>query len=422
MLDRVIIKNISSLFSIRIAGYVIPLLTLPYLVRVLDPQGYGTFIYCVAISQYFIIAVNYGFDLSATKLIAEEKNDINKVSSLFWNVFSIRLTIALIGFLILFLVSFISEEINDLFSILSYCYISAIAAAFFPQWLFQGKEQLGVISIVRIVSQLMTIPFIFMLVKSENDINIVAFLTSLPCVVVAIFSSILIYKRQWLVFCKPSLKKMVEQIVNGWHVFISTAAISLYTTSTVVVLGITCGPASVGIYASANKLLQAAIGILTPLTASFYPRINSLLKDDEGKALDLIRYALKVLISITILMAFCIYFLSPFIVELLYGEKFSRSAVLLQLMSVLPLLVSLSSVFGLLVLLPFDLKKQYTKIYLFSGVLSLTMVTILSKYFDAEGAAVSMVLTEILVLTLMALVIRAKKIPVFNNSVSTQSS
>ena len=91
-------------------------------------------------------------------------------------------------------------------------------------------------------------------------------------------------------------------------------------------------------------------------------------------------------------------------------------------MSVLPLLVSLSSVFGLLVLLPFDLKKQYTKIYLFSGVLSLTMVTILSKYFDAEGAAVSMVLTEILVLTLMALVIRAKKIPVFNNSVSTQSS
>ena len=161
MLDRVIIKNISSLFSIRIAGYVIPLLTLPYLVRVLDPQGYGTFIYCVAICQYFIIAVNYGFDLSATKLIAEEKNDINIVSSLFWNVFSIRLTIALVGFIILYLVSFISDEINNLFSILSYCYISAIAAAFFPQWLFQGKEQLGVISIVRVVSQIVTIPFIF---------------------------------------------------------------------------------------------------------------------------------------------------------------------------------------------------------------------------------------------------------------------
>jgi len=67
MLVSVIIKNISSLFSLKIAGYIIPLITLPYLVRVLEPVGYGMFAFCLAIIQYFSIAVNYDFDLSATK-------------------------------------------------------------------------------------------------------------------------------------------------------------------------------------------------------------------------------------------------------------------------------------------------------------------------------------------------------------------
>lgn len=86
MFDHVIIKNILSLFSIKVASYIIPLVTLPYLVRVLEPQGYGLLGFSAAIMQYFAIATSYGFDLSATNKIAKE-NSKKKLAIFFGMLF-----------------------------------------------------------------------------------------------------------------------------------------------------------------------------------------------------------------------------------------------------------------------------------------------------------------------------------------------
>jgi PST family polysaccharide transporter len=91
MFDKTIIKNISSLFSIQVASYIIPLITLPYLVSTLGVEGFGYLGFSLAITQYAILIINYGFDLSATSAIAKCRNNISKVSEIFWYVLSIRL-------------------------------------------------------------------------------------------------------------------------------------------------------------------------------------------------------------------------------------------------------------------------------------------------------------------------------------------
>lgn len=413
MLDRVIVKNISSLFSLKVAGYIIPLITLPYLVRVLEPVGYGTLAFCLAIIQYFSIIVNYGFDLSATKRVSESNNDKVKISIIYWNILATRLLVAIVGFFVLCLLPFVFESLDEIFPILLVAYLIVISDAVFQQWLFQGKEHLGTISIIRIISQLITIPLLFLLVKSPDDIWITAILTSLPAIFTALCSCYLISKKRWISWSKPTFSEMKAQLVDGWHLFISSAAISLYTTSTTVLLGIICGAESVAIFVSANKLLQAALSIYSPLTASFYPRINSLMAESHHKALDLIRYVLSLQIKITLLISLCMYFLSPLVVKILFGDEYQRSSDILQIMSVLPFIIGLSNVFGILVLLTHNYRKEFSTIVMLSGVFSLITLIPLSILYDAEGAAVSVVITEIIVALLMFLQIKKYQIPVF---------
>jgi PST family polysaccharide transporter len=413
MLDKTIIKNISSLFSIRVAGYIIPLITLPYLVRVLEPIGYGKLGFCLAIIQYFIIAVNYGFDLSATQKIAQSNDDKLKLSLIFWNVIAVRVLISLAGLILLFLLSIIFENIASLLPTLLCAYVAVFAAALFPQWLFQGKEQLGTISIIRIVLQVIQLPFLFLYVKSTDDIWLAALLSSMPSLIIVAFSVYLISKRHWITWVMPSLGGMKKELKDGWYLFLSTAAIGLYTTSTTVILGIIAGPVSVAIYISANKLLQAAQGIYSPISASFYPRINNLMSKSKTEALEMIRYLMKVQTAITFGISICLFIFAPYVVNLLFGPEFERSSSVLRIMSVLPIIIGLSNIFGVQVLLSYGYKKEFSTILLISGFISLITLIPLCYFYQSEGAAISVVITEFIVTALMLRYVLNKKIPLF---------
>jgi O-antigen/teichoic acid export membrane protein len=413
MLDKTIIKNISSLFSIRVAGYIIPLITLPYLVRVLEPIGYGTLGFCLAIVQYFTIAVNYGFDLSATQKIAQNRDDKLKLSVIFWNVILVRVLIALFGVGFLLLLSIAVKSVVTLLPILLCAYVSVFATALIPQWLFQGKEQLGTISIVRVVLQVVNIPLLFLFVKSTDDIWVAALLSSLPPLAIVMFSAYLIIKRQWLYFIMPSPECMKQELQDGWHLFLSTAAISLYTTSTTVLLGIISGPVSVAIYVSANKLLQAAQAIYSTISASFYPRISNLIKKSKEDALAMIRYLMKIQFILTVGISICLYTFSPFVVELLFGIEYEKSATVLRILSVLPIITGLSNIFGVQVLLTYGYKKEFSTILLASGFISLITLIPLCYFYQSEGAAISVVITETIVTVLMLKQVLNKKIPLF---------
>ncbi|MCE4198814.1 O34 family O-antigen flippase, partial [Escherichia coli] len=100
-LDKRLTSNIISLCLVQGAGYIIPLLTLPYLVKTLGPVSYGVLGFSIAFTQYFLLIVDYGFNLSATKKIAGERNKI-KVSEIFWNVMACKLILTIICCVILF--------------------------------------------------------------------------------------------------------------------------------------------------------------------------------------------------------------------------------------------------------------------------------------------------------------------------------
>lgn len=413
MLDKIILRNISSLFSVRIAGYIIPLITLPYLVRVLEPVGYGTLGFCLAIVQYFIIVVNYGFDLSATQKISINNENKLKLSEIFWSVLAIRVFISVFGFFGILILSVFFKNIYLLLPVLLSLYVSVFASALFPQWLFQGKEQLGTISMARIIIQVLSVVPLFIFVKNIDDIWIAALLSSMPSFLIVILSAYIIIKRDWVFFLFPSINSIKVELKDGWYLFLSSAAISLYTTSTTVILGVISGPVSVAIFISANKLLQAAQSLYSPISASFYPRINKLMERNKKEAMSMIQYLLKIQTILTVFISVCLFTFSPYVIELLFGPQYEESSIVLRVMSVMPVVIGLSNIFGVQVLLTHGYKKEFTRILLLSGIISLFSLVPLSYFYGAQGAAISVVITELFVTALMLKKIIDKKIPLF---------
>ncbi|CUJ90896.1 TPA: flippase [Escherichia coli] len=413
--DLTVFKNIISLFSIRFAGYIIPLITLPYLVKVLQPVGFGYLSFGIAVLQYCTLVVNYGFDLSATRKIAQNRENVHYISDIFWNILFLRLFISLVGFLVLVVFIHLFPDLYRIKWILLWGYLSVLGTALFPMWLFQGKEQLGRISAARIFLQISCVPLFFVFVKNTQDDWVASLIYALPQLLISVVAVYIIHKRKWIVLKKIKLATIKKELIDGWHLFISTAAISLYTTTITVVLGIVSGPYSVAIYTSANKILQAAQGLYQPISSAFYPRINNLMKENKQLAFKTIRKLFKIQFVITICISVGLFLFSNIVVDILYGDDYRNAALILQLLSPIPIVVGCSNIFGIQILLTCGYKKEFSTILLISGLINMILIFPLCYKFNEFGAAFSVLITEIFVTVSMLFVVILKKIPVWES-------
>ncbi|GKV95175.1 MULTISPECIES: flippase [Pectobacterium] len=412
-MDKVLFKNIVSLASIQGANFIIPLLTLPYLVRVLEPHGYGVWGFAVAFIQYFCILTDYGFNLSVTQKVSIHREDKKKISEIFWVVLSCKIILFFVGFVILLLLIAFSQKFYDIRWVLISAYSTVIASVIFPMWLFQGKEKMGQVALASIIAKLSAIPLIFVFVNGHDDAWIAALISGFTMTLSGVISIYFVWKLQWITCIYPTVKSIVEEFRDGWHVFISTAAISLYTTSTTVVLGLLSGPVAVGYFIAADKIRQAVQGLISPVSQAFYPRINALIHKDKTAGLAMIRKLLLLLTSGAFIFSLFLYFFSHEIITIAYGDKYLESVSVLKWLAWMPFVIAFNNVFGVQTLLVMGKKKIFSIILIASGLINLIFIFLLIPYFNATGAAISIFITEIIVTLLMFVAIIKCKIPLF---------
>lgn len=411
-MDKLVIRNILSLISVQGASYIVPLITLPYLVRVLEPAGYGVLNFSFAITQYFVLLSDYGFNLSVTRQISVVRQNKTKVSELFWNVFLCKFLLVMFGLLIL-VVLLLLPEIKKYSLILLCSYTVVFGNSLFPIWLFQGMEKMGVIAIANIAAKLMAVPLIFIFVSSSSDAWLAGLINGITTIVAGVISLIAVKHFNWINWHKPTLGNIKREFSLGWHIFISTAAISLYTVSVTVILGIVAGPVAVGYYTAADKIRQAVQGVIAPISQALYPRINALMSSDKKIAFTTIRKLLVIQGAGTFILSFCLFFFSEKIIFLVYNPTYNDSVSVLKWLAWLPFVIGLSNVFGIQTLLVLGMNKVFSRILIVSGLLSLLLIFPLGSLFSQDGAAISTFITEVTVTSLMLLVIIKRKIPIF---------
>lgn len=412
-MNRSLLHNILSLLSLQGANYLLPLLTLPYLVRTLGTEAYGRLGFSLAFIQYFVLLADYGFNLSATRAIAQHQQDRQRVSQLFWNVTACKLLLGLIGFGILLLLSQLIPTLKAVQDVLLAAYLLVLGSILFPVWLFQGMETMGRIAICSLLAKALVVPTTFLFVHHPEDAWLAATIQGATTVAAGLLAIGFIHRERWIVWARPTLNGLKEQLAEGWHVFLSTAAISLYTASTTVILGFLAGNTAVGHFVAADKIRQAAQGLISPVSQAVYPRVNALMQQDRHAAFQMIRRLLWGQGGATLLLSLLLMGFAPLIVELAYGAGHQDTVTVLRWLAPLPFVIGLSNVLGIQTMLTLGMKQLFSRILLASGLCNLILIVPLSLYQGETGAATAVLITECLVTCTMGWALYTRQIPLF---------
>jgi PST family polysaccharide transporter len=399
MSRRRLIENILSLGSLQAASYVLPLLTLPYLARVLGPEDLGRIAFALAFSQIFVMFTEYGFNLSAAHEISVNRDNPQKVAEIFSSVTALRAGFMTIGFIVLLIMVFTIPKFEKDIPIYLISYMLVVGSVLFPQWLFQGLEQLKLVSILQIVARACAAAGIFLLVKSKDDLlwavwlqsaNIAfAGLLTIPSIVIAL---------RGVRPPVPTRSALIYQLREGWHIFISSLAANSYTTSSVFILGMLLTPLAVGYYSVAEKLVRALLMMFGPIIQAIYPYISKMAHDDPARALAFNRKLLIGLGSLALLLAIALSLASGLLIRLLFGESFAPAIPVLATLAFTPLFIVLSNILGVQTMIPFGMKNLFSSVMVKAAFLNLLVFIPLALQFGPQGAASANVLVEAFVM------------------------
>jgi len=412
-------NNIAALFAVQLASYAAPLVTLPWLTRVLGPANFGRLSFCVATTSYFVLLADYGFNLSATRLIAVRGDDRGARSKVFWNTLTVKALLAAAGFPVLVLLTFCGHRFAEDRTLLLINYLTVLGSVLTPTFYFMGTERQAVLSGVAIAVRLVSIPVIFLCVRSQQDVVMAALIPSGMTVVGGLICLAILMKDNQIDRMRVARSDLIDALKDGWHLFVSTASISLYQATNTVVLGLVAGNAAVGHYSAAEKVVQACQSLITPISQSVYPRISRLMQESRPAAFALIRKVLRIQGSAALALTVLLLLFAPLIVRVLYGPDYEETIRVLRWLSVLPFLIALSNVFGVQTMLAMGLNQLVSRILVFAGALNVAALFVLTHWFAASGAAMAVAGTELFVTVVMALIVRRRHLPVFRVPLAT---
>lgn len=396
-------SNIFSLSMLQGANYILPLLTLPYLVRVLGPEYFGLLAFATATNAYFILVTNYGFNLSATQQISVHRDNSVKVTEIFSSVIIIKTMLLIFSAVMLILLIFCFDKFSDHWEVYVLSFGVVIGQVCSPIWLFQGMESMKGIAYINIGSKALFTAGVFVLVKEQSDYLVVPMLNSLGFIMAGIYSFALAKNQFKVVFKNQSISNVKSQLGHGWHIFISSMSISLYTISTTFILGMFTNYTVVGYFSAADKIIHAVKGIYVPISQAIYPLISKKINDDRQAGLSFIYKMTKIVSLAMLVLSTGLFFAAERIVNVFFGFEYYESIILLKIMSFLPLIVALSNIFGIQTLLTMGYKKEFTFFVGIGAIFGVFVAILLTPTHEAVGMASAILMVEILITTMLGL-------------------
>ncbi len=411
-------SNIVSLYALQGLNYIIPLVVLPYLVRHLGMEEYGLVAFSQAFAQYFVIFTDYGFNFSATRSIAQSRKDIRAIRSTVLEVFLIKTAILIIGLILLAIMALVLPRMRHDVPYFLLAFIGVLGNVLFPQWYFQGIERMQYISVYTGIAKVVSTAFLFLLVHGPSDgLWAVAILSSGP-LIAGVMGIWTVLREIGIEFERPSGQSLRATLADGWHVFVGTASVCLYTNTNVFMVGLLAGNTQAGYFSAAEKLIRGMAGTLGPITQALYPRISALAASSRDAALSLVSKSLLWVSGASILFSIGIFFLAKFITTLLFGASGAGSYPVIRSIAALPFLIAVNNVLGIQTMLTFGLDRQFSWILLLSGLFNVAAGIALIHSMGAQGAGISVFLTETIISVAMLVVLWRNGIHFFRRQVA----
>ena len=383
-------KNYIYNLLYQILKVLLPVITTPYISRVLGAKNIGIYSYTLSISAVFILFGSLGIELYGQREIAYQQDETEKYSKTFWEILIFRfisMTFSLLVFYFAFV--YTNNVYSTYYKILMF---EIIGNMFDISWFFQGLEEFKKTVSRNFLVKIISVACIFMFVKTKNDLSIYF--------LIYVFSLLLGNLSLWFYLPKylTKVKKLniIKHLKPTLLLFIPQIAMQIYTILDKTMLGtIIADKSEVGYYDQSQKIIKTLLALVTSLGIVMMPRIASTFaKKDNEKIKKYLSKSFSLTFCISIPMIFGIFAVSDIFVPIFFGRGYDKVALLMKAISPIFLFIGMSNIIGNQYLLPTKRQNEFTVSVIVGAVVNFCMNSILIPKYQALGASIGTVIAE----------------------------
>lgn len=381
---RTVFANFGYLSLLQVAGYVFPLISTPYLARVIGAEGFGKIAFASAIVVWIQTISDWGFNLTATRDVAQNRDDKELVSRIFSNVLWARSVLTLLSGIILLVVVLLVPYLRENADIIFVTFLLVPGYILFPEWFFQAIEKMKYTTLFNLLLKLTFTVAVFVFIHKREDYLIQPLLTTIGYLLCGIGALYLIFKKWGYTLYKPRGTEILKTIRNSTDVFINNLMPNLYNSFSVMLLGFFGGSTANGIYDGGNRFPVIFYQFQSVLSRAFYPFLSR--RPDKHSF-----YAKLNIVSALVGAVFLI-LLSPLVINIMLGDEFEKSIVVMQILSFSVVFLAMGYTYGTNFLIINHKEKPLRNLTFISSIVGMCVSVPLVYYFSYIGAAVTVLL------------------------------
>lgn len=398
--------NIAALGLVQLGNYLVPLLTLPYLTRVLGAEEFGRVIFVQGVIAFLILLVDFGFSWSTTKHIAAQRSNRHEVSRISCATWLVQWLLVVLSAAVIWMLTLYVPRMRVDASLYFWGFGIVLGQVLFPLWLLQGLEKMKAVALIQLGSRLFSLPLLFVMVKGPEDAHLAVGFQSVVAMVAGGLSILWILRMRLVDWCRPTMVDLLEVVREGGALFFSRVSISVYTTLIPVALGAWAGHTQLAYFNLADRLRLVVTSVIVPVLQALFPRMSLLYQSDHAAASQLAKKVALGVFALTSCAGVVLWFFAHDVVLIFGGENFDDAVPVLRWLIFVPCVVALSNLMGVQIMLPRGMNKAFIVILTIASLLSLLLMYPLIRYQQALGAAQLVFIVEVFVTVSMALYLR----------------
>ena len=398
---KVLVENFAYLSLLQVAGYVFPLLTLPYLARIIGVEGFGKIAFASGVMVWIQTIADWGFNFTATRDVAKNRDNKEKVSEIFSNVLWARCILMAVSFIVLLVLVLFVPEFKENATVIFVTFLMIPGHIMFPDWFFQAMERMKYITVLNLLSKLLFTAAVFVFITDKDDYILQPLFVSLGFMVSGIIAMYYILVRWRVRLCQPSLASIKTTIKNSTDVFVNNLMPNLYNSFSVVLLGMWGGSVSNGKLDAGNRFINIAQQFMTIISRVFYPFLS--------RRMDKHDLYVKFNVFVASCLSVMLFFGAPLLIRMFFTEEFGDSILVLRILSISILFLSLSNIYGTNYMIIEGYERKLRNVTAVSSLIGFVLSFPLIYYFDFIGATITITLTRgILGISIMCCALRLK--------------
>ena len=397
-------KNFSYNIVYQLLILIIPLITAPYISRVIGAEGVGVYSYTYSIANYFIIFAMLGINNYGNRSIAKAKGDKENLSKTFSSIYTLQLIMSSLVILVYSLYVLFFEKIE--YKVYAWIQLIVVSSSIFDiNWLFFGLEKFKLTVTRNIIVKLISVGLIFGFVRTKDDLALYILILAISILISQML--LWLFVRKNVKLQKVSWKDIKIHIKPILVLFVPVIAISIYNIMDKIMLGRITNATQLGLYENSERIINVPISIIAALGTVMMPRISNLLSyKNEEVAKKYIEKSMSFIMFIAIPITLGIMTISENFAPIFYGEEFVESGYLIKILAITILFKAWANVIRTQYLLPNEKDTFYLISVLVGAIVNFAINCILIPRLEALGAIIGTIIAEFVVAIIQTYAVR----------------